>query len=157
MHKRILSKCSVSTCLACFERSESRARVKYSPRKTRGKTGGKGRDSLARPSPLLLFPCFPQRSPRTIQRAPHYSDYRKRPRRQRIERCDLRSIMSYLFQNIRLMNADQKLYLVQGLPHSPMPFQRKIEKSKETMKSLSPETINKGNKIFIATPTDRLE
>lgn len=63
MHKRILSECFVSTCLACSERSDSRARVKYRPRKTRGKTGGKGRDSLARPSPLLLSLVFPNARP----------------------------------------------------------------------------------------------
>ena len=95
MYKRILSECSVSTCLACSERSDSRARVKYRPRKKRGETGGKGRDSLARPSPLLLFPRFPQRwlAPYDSTCSP-LSDCRKRPIRQKIERCDSRSLMS---------------------------------------------------------------
>lgn len=36
MHERIPSYCSVSTCLACSEHSDSGARVKYRPRKKRG-------------------------------------------------------------------------------------------------------------------------
>lgn len=94
MHKRILSECSVSMCLACSERSDSRARVKYRPRKKRGKTGGKGQGFSRSPQSSIAFPSF------SLTLAPYdstcspLSDYRKRPIRQKIERCDFRSFMS---------------------------------------------------------------